>query len=44
MYNEDGVKKRQAMYVSCNIKARLHKHFWSGKAINITYFESVFVD
>jgi len=35
---------RHAMYVLRNNEARLCKHCCSGKAINITYYEFVFVD
>ena len=34
---------RQATYVSRNTEARLRNHFCTGKAINITYCECVFV-
>ena len=37
------VKRRQAMYVKCNIEARLCHHFFHGKAISITYYECVSV-
>ena len=38
------VKKRQAIYVQRNDKARSCNHCCSGKAISVTYSECVFVD
>jgi hypothetical protein len=35
--------KRQALYVYCNIEAPSHNHRYSGKAICVTYSESVVV-
>jgi hypothetical protein len=36
-------KTTQALYVNCNIEARSCNHYYSGKAISVTYSKCVFV-